>query len=121
MRFEIGSAGLKSSSIVETIVAVLILLISFALGMMIYNNVMQSTYADIKSRANLEQGMVADSLIQAGHFEKELFKRNDLSYEVNYKAQVGYPELLVMELQCFDGSGQRLSGISKLIRRRDEE
>lgn len=121
MQVTIGIKGLKSSSIIETIVAVLILLISFALGMMIYNKVMQSTYADVRLRANLEQGLVADSLIQAGTFKHELFKRHDLSFEVNYKAQEGYPELLVMDLQCFDGAGVKLSGITKIIRRGDGE
>ncbi len=111
---------LKSSSIIETIVAVLILLLSFAAGIAIYNQVLLSTYSGIQLRANLEQGLVADSLTRAGGFEPQVLERRDLRFEVAYTASEKYPGLMMMHLQGYDRSGHKLSELKRLVRGADE-
>lgn len=112
---------LRSSSIIETIVAVLILLLSFSAGMVLYNQVLQSTYSGIKLRANLEQGLIADSLVNAGLFENGQASRQDMRYEWTYTRDEQYPGLLVMALQVYDEGGNKLSELKKLVRRKDGE
>jgi hypothetical protein len=111
---------LKASSIIETIVAVLILLLSFTAGMVMYNKVVQSTYSGLRLRAQLQQGFVADSLAHSGGLEDGLVEREDIRFEVNYKAHDIYPSLLVMRLQGYDLSGNKLSEVVRVVRRRDE-
>ncbi|WP_316812815.1 hypothetical protein [Pedobacter heparinus] len=110
---------LSGSSIVETIVAVLILLLSFAAGISLYNQVMLSTYSDVKLRANLEQAFVADSLLSAGGFEDQVLERGPLRFELDYKPSEAYPGLLVMQLQCYDRSGTKLSEFRRMIKTDD--
>ncbi|MBB5440943.1 hypothetical protein HDC92_004647 [Pedobacter sp. AK017] len=110
---------LNGSSIIETIVAVLILLLSFAAGISLYSQVMLSTYSDVKLRASLEQGFVADSLISAGVFEDQVLQRGELHFELGYKPVERYPGLLLMQLQCYDLSGTKLSELRRMIRRDD--
>lgn len=109
----------SGSSIVETIVAVLILLLSFAAGISLYNQVMLGTYSDVKLRANLQQAFVADSLLRAGGFEDQVLEREGLRFELDYKPSEAYPGLLVMQLQCFDRSGSKLSESRRMVRRDD--
>lgn len=110
---------LNGSSIVETIVAVLILLLSFGAGISLYNQVMLSTYSDVKLRANLEQAFVADSLIRAGGLEDQVLERDSLRFELDYKPSEAYPGLLVMRLQCYDLSGTKLSELRRMIKTDD--
>lgn len=111
---------LGASSIIETIVAVLILLLSFAAGMVMYNNVVQSTYSGLKLRAQLQQSLVADSLVCAGELQDGKVERQNIRFEVTYKAHDTYPALLVMRLQGYDLSGNKLSEVVRIIRRPDE-
>ena len=110
----------KASSIIETIVAVLILLLSFAAGIAMYNQVVLSTYSGLKLRARMEQGAVADSLVCTGRFEDGFIERQDMRFEVAYKAQDKYPALLVMRLEGYDLAGNKLSELVKMVRRPDE-
>lgn len=120
MLAKITQAKLRSSTIIETVVAVLILLISFSIGMMIYNQVMQSTYSDSRLSANLEQDLVADSLIRSGVFETQVLKRKDLSYNIDFKTDENYPNLLILTMECQDQSGTRLAQLSRIIEKADE-
>lgn len=116
------NSRLRSSSVIETIVAVLVLLLSFAAGIAIYNQVLLSTYSGIKLRANLEQGLVADSLVAAGGFDQQsqVIEKQDLRFEVVYKPSEAYPGLLMMHLQSYDLQGNKLSELRRLIREADE-
>lgn len=111
---------LRASSIIETIVAVLILLLSFAAGIAMYNQVVLSTYSGLKLRAQLEQGAVADSLACTGRFEDGFVERRDMRFKVAYEAHNKYPALLVMRLKGYDLAGNKLSELVKMVRRPDE-
>lgn len=111
----------RASSIIETIVAVLILLLSFAAGIAMYNQVVLSTYSGLKLRAKLEQGFVADSLVCAGKFEDGAVERQGMRFEVSYKAHDSYPALLVMHVEGYDLAGNKLSDLLQMVRRPDEK
>lgn len=120
MLVKITTGKIKASSIIETIVAVLVLLLSFAAGMAMYNQVVLSTYSGLKLRAQLEQGLVADSLVCTGKYEDTIVERQDMRFEVTYKTQDTYPALLVMHLEGYDMAGNKLSELLQMVRRPDE-
>jgi hypothetical protein len=106
---------IKSATIMETIVAMLILMISFSAGMVIYNNILSAGVNDQAMRASLEVEFVADSLIRAGNEEAQQLSRSGLVYEVKYTADERNPGLVIMSVVCRDEQKRQLAENVRLI------
>lgn len=106
---------LKSATIMETIVAMLILMISFSAGMVIYNNILNAGVNDLAMRSALEAEFVADSLIRAGNEDAQQLSRLGLVYEVKYKADELHSGLMVMSVVCRDEHKKQLAEHVRLI------
>jgi hypothetical protein len=106
---------IKSATIMETIVAMLILMISFSAGMVIYNNILSAGVNDQAMRASLEAEFVADSLIRADNEDAQQLSRSGLVYEVKYTADERNPGLAIMSVICRDEHKKQLAENVRLI------
>jgi hypothetical protein len=106
---------LKSATIVETIVALLILMISFSAGMVIYNRILSTGINDLKMNAELTAGVIADSLHRAGTFNDQRIQKEGVVYEVAFVNDQRYPELKVLKVICTDENNKPLAVYSRLI------
>lgn len=117
MSVRIKDLKLKSATVVETVIALLILMISFSAGMVIYTRVMTSGVNNEQLRAENELMFMMDSLSVSGHFEPVRLTRNNNIIEVTYSEDEQFPGLLLMTASCTDEQGvvslTRLKWVSK--------
>jgi hypothetical protein len=106
---------IKSATIMETIVAMLILMISFSAGMVIYNNILNAGVNDQALHAGLEAEFVADSLVRIGNRGEHQLSRSGLLYEVKYTADERNPDLMIMSVVCRDEHQKQLAEKVRLI------
>lgn len=111
----------KASTIMEAIVAALILLIGFSLGMVIYNRVLQSSWSAVALRCGLEQQVLADSLSSAGEQRDQVIAKDGLRFEVSFKASEAYKGLQQMQIKALDPAGKTLSLLNRIIPMKDEK
>lgn len=114
MLVKIKAAKLKSATIVETIVAMLILMISFGCGMVIYNKILGAGINDQAMRAETETSFVADSLARTGDTSDRQLLRWGRTYQVKYTIERQYPGLKRMQVICREGN-QQLAEVYRLI------
>ncbi|WP_285060248.1 hypothetical protein [Pedobacter ginsengisoli] len=99
----------------ETIAAMLILMISFSAGMVIYNNILGAGVNDLAMHSGLEAEFIADSLIRSGNMEAQQLSRSGLVYEVKYTADQRNPGLVIMSVVCRDEHKKQLAENVRLI------
>jgi len=96
---------LRSATIIETVVALLILLISFSAGMVIYNKIIGAGINAEELRAASSAEFIADSLSHAGVQEDQLLQGNGGHlFEVRYTADPQRPGLTILKVVCRDSS-----------------
>lgn len=96
---------LRSATIIETVVALLILMISFSAGMVIYNKVIGAGINAEGLRAASSAEFIADSLLMTGAREDQvLSEREGHLFEVKYTADPLRPGLMIMRVICRDSS-----------------
>lgn len=99
----------------ETIVAMLILMISFSAGMVIYNNILNAGVNDQALQGGLEAEFVADSLVSVGNEDAQQLSRSGLVYEVKYTTDERNPNLRIMHVVCRDEHQKQLAENIRLI------
>ena len=115
MPFKLTAYKIRSSTLFETIVALLILMISFSSGMVIYQKVM----AGKPNAQHLSIGIVgdrmADSLQNVRDYSSRTLKINDFNADLNYHLHSEFPELRIMVLAFYNADGRVLWKTERLI------
>lgn len=109
MQVKLKDIKLKAATLIETIIALLILMISFYAGIVIYTRVMLNGINNEQLRANAELIFLADSLNVAKNSEPLILVRNQKVYQFGYTTDERYAELLLMRMTCADEKGLRLA------------
>jgi hypothetical protein len=121
MQIRMINAMLKSSTVVETIVALLVLMISFSAGMVIYNKVLISGVNAKNMRNDNELVFLMDSLVTAAAEEPARILRPSGAFESSYLADERFPGLLLMEMKWIGTNGVIVAKRQKWIRRNEED
>lgn len=106
---------LKASSVLETIIAALVILLSFSAGMMLYHKTLHSGWSGLKTRAVFESSRLADSLAQAPEKSDQEIVRTAIRYEVRFEQDERFEDLLYLHLAAYDRSGQYLYELNRMI------
>jgi len=106
---------LKSATIIETVIALLILMISFSAGMVIYNRIIASGVNDLEMKAGLEAEFIADSLGMTGNREDMEIVRPEYTCQVRYSSSEGYPSLIRMSVTALDANHKVVAADIRLI------
>jgi membrane protein YdbS with pleckstrin-like domain len=115
MLVEITHYKLKASSILETIIAALVILLSFSAGMMLYHKTLHSSWSTVKMTAVFEASGLADSLAHAPeHMDQEIL-REEIKYEVTFAEDERFEGLLRLRIRGYDRSGFQLSELNRMI------
>ena len=120
MPVRINDTKLKSATVMETIIALLILMISFSAGMVIYTKVMTSGVSNEQLRADNELMFVMDSLSMVGHFEPVRLIRKNKVVEVVYSPDEEFTGMLLMSAICTDEKGQVVVKRLKWVKKYEE-
>ncbi len=106
-----------ASSILEVVVAMVIIVVVFGLAMMIYTNVMRMSLSEQKIKA---QGILQEKLIQAEHEKNPVNKSLDTAgLHIEQQVDVYVNDTLVnkISLTAYDGNQQKIAMLHKLIPR----
>ncbi|TCC99769.1 hypothetical protein [Pedobacter psychroterrae] len=109
MQVRIKDIKLKSATIVETIIALLILMISFSAGMVIYTKVLTTGVNNGQLRADAEARFLMDSLSTARNTEPARLVRQKSVFELSYVVDERFPGMLLMKMTGTDEKGQVLT------------
>jgi hypothetical protein len=110
----------KASTVLEAIVAALILLLSFSAGIVIYNKVMLSGRSSLALGASYSQKALADSLIRISEFPVGALHRDELTYSITLRDYPVSGGLQVLEIITTDQSGKKLAELRRIIPKRHE-
>ena len=112
---QVYSMRLKATSIVESITAMVIILLSFGVGMMIYMNVLRSEKLISKARANLILNQVLSKTKEEKSFKNE--KMNNEHIRI-IKSVSNYPDALkahAIKLEAFNTKGEFILVIKEIV------
>jgi len=111
----LASRKLKSSTMIETLVALVILMIAFAFGMVIFMKV-TTTGGNGKTMRIVNQcQFLADSLINADEKKDMHLLQNGISYKVQFE-KGRRQGTLIMNIQAEDLKGKLITEYHQLIR-----
>jgi len=106
---------LAAATIIETVVALLIVMISFSAGLVIYNRIISTGVNDQQLHAGLQTVVVADSLLQVTDIQDQQLISGGQHFTIRYSA-AQFPGLMLMKVICTDGNGQQLAEQIRLIK-----
>jgi hypothetical protein len=105
----------KASTVLEAIVAALILLLSFSAGIVIYNKVMLSGRSSAALGASYSQRALADSLIRTSKFPIGELRRAELTHSITLQNYPVLSGLQVLEIITTDQTGKKLTELRRII------
>jgi len=115
MLAELKSKKIAAATIVETVIALLILMISFASGMVIYGQIVASGVKQQHLQASMETELVLDSLLAAGQREGEVLRFSGRRIKLELRADERFTGAQVVQATCRDSEGNVLAAITKLV------
>lgn len=120
MQNEITGLKLKSATIVETIIALLILMFSFSAGMVIYTKLFANGINASELRADAELLFLMDSLCSSENIIPIKLVKNEHLFELQYFPYQGFPQLLLITMTCKDSNGATIRKRFRLITNREK-
>lgn len=106
---------LKATSIVESITAMVIILISFGVGMMIYMNVLRSEKLISKAKANLILNQVLGKTIEEKAFKNEKINKGNLRIIRSVSNYPDAPDAYAIKLEAFNMKEESILVIKEII------
>lgn len=105
---------ITSSTLVEVIVAMVVLAIAFSVGIMIYFNILtgSGSYRSFETSLILKQ--IATETINDKSYIDETIEISDLTIQKSIKAYNGSKKIMVLELHAID-QNQKEHGIQKQL------
>lgn len=118
MLAELKHKKLGSATLVETLVALLILMISFSCGMAIYQKLLDAGMSETALGHSDRMQLIADSLEAVEAQRDVVLKFREGSYEVRYVASPQYAGTVLMRVVCVDDAGRQLAVLNRFIKMR---
>lgn len=107
---------LKGSTLVETLVAMIIVMLAFGIGLLIYLNVIQSSGAQQKLNAQLQMNKIAIETKDKNLFVDEEDTTGTMKIIKTIQPySAGSDKLKLLKIEAFDGNGKKLAEREELI------
>lgn len=106
----------KGSTLIETLVAMIIVMLAFGLGLMIYLNVIQSSGTQQKIQAQLEMNRISlESNVQNLFTDEEYSTGSMKIVKTIHPSGAGSDQLKLMRMEAFNGSGKKIAEREELV------
>ena len=102
-------------TIVESMTAMLLIVLSFGIGMMIYLNILSSEQVVARTRANLILHQVVEQTRLQNRYIDETLEIEGLLIEKQISDYGALPDNYLLHLQAFDGRDQLLGEIKQVL------
>lgn len=106
---------IRSATLIETIIALLILMIAFSAGMMIFLRIVSSGVNDSKSSAGMEAEFLADSLANEHTYQSLQLAKGGNIFRVNYSTDQKHQGLIILSVSVSDSSEIQLAEHTRYI------
>lgn len=106
---------LKSSTMIETLVALVILMIAFSFGMVIFLKVTTTGSSGKRMRTSNRCKFLADSLTLADERRDMMVFQDGITYKISFKPDAQQPEILIMDVLAEDTKGDQITQYQQLI------
>ncbi|HEY8402745.1 MAG TPA: hypothetical protein VIK89_15860 [Cytophagaceae bacterium] len=110
----------NASTLLEVVVAMVLIMVVFGIGLMSYMNIMKSSYNFQKLRASQETERIATATKKEKTFVDQAYETETVSYYKSIKKYEGQSNLILLEVEAVDRSNQQLALRRELILLDDE-
>lgn len=109
--------SIRGSTLIETLVAMIIVMLAFGIGLMIYLNVIQSSGVQQKLNAQLQMNRIAIETKDKNLFVDEEDTTGTMKIIKTIQPySAGSDKLKLMKIEAFDGNGKKLGERKELIK-----
>lgn len=109
------NAKVKASTILEVIIAMVVILVVFGIAMMIYANVTQSSLSVKKIKAEAILKEYLQNAEKADENTTQTFTADDLRIEQQVKSYDNEKKLIEIDLAAYDANQQQVAELHKVI------
>lgn len=106
---------IKAGSIVEVVVALVIIMTVFALSLMIYIKIIGSSYSSRKLWVNSKLKEVANQIKEEHIFKDDIINEDELTINVTIKPYAQSSDLILLELEAKDLNGMKLYDYKEIV------
>lgn len=107
---------LKASTLVETLVAMIIVMLAFGIGLMIYLNVIQSSGVQKRLNANLQMNQIAIEAVSKNLLADDEYKLETMKIVKTVQPySSGSDKLKLLTIVAFDGNNKKIGERKELV------
>lgn len=115
---KIATAKVSGSTLIEVVIATVIIMAVFTVAMGIFIKVTQSGYSTSRTSAREQMQYMIDQSIRDRNYEDETRELDSIDYEKKVLPYPGYDDLLLMQIEARQGA-TIIGKLSKIFRRED--
>ena len=115
----IGSRKLRASTLVEVLIAMVIIMAVFVTGIAIYTNVTQSGFSTSRLKAQQEMQKIINESISLKDWEAQELDADSILYKKTVSSYAGYPDLLLIEVKAVQ-NGRELGELRQIVKGKEE-
>lgn len=122
MLAKLVSQKLASATVIETVIALLILMISFSAGMSITGGITEAGVSDLALRADAEIEFIADSLAGSNQREETMrIQKPDQLIEIGYEGDSLHTGVILMKITSTAQNGKLLAKTERIIKNHEQK
>ncbi|MNT07779.1 hypothetical protein D3C72_1424960 [compost metagenome] len=106
---------IRAGSLVEVVVALVIIMTVFALSLMIYIKIMGASFSGRKLWANSKLKEVANQVKKEHRFKDDTINEDELIIDITVKPYPQSSDLILLELEAKDLNGIRLNEYKEIV------
>ncbi|WP_407427535.1 hypothetical protein [Arcticibacter sp.] len=116
---KITTAKVSGSTLIEVVIATVIILAVFTVAIGIFTKVTQSGYSVSRTSARQQMEAIIDQSIRDQDYEDEILEADSIDYEKSVVPYSGYDDLLLLKVEARQGA-TTIGKIQKIVRREEQ-
>ncbi len=108
-------ARLKATTLIESMVAMILIVVSFGIGMMIYFNVLNGTRLQQKMQAELLLNTVLENTKKTSSFVEEAIELNGLIVTKETSPYRSYDNVRLLHLKAYDQKSNFIIDLKEVV------
>ncbi|PRY48078.1 hypothetical protein B0I27_11612 [Arcticibacter pallidicorallinus] len=116
---KIATAKVSGSTLIEVVIATVIILVVFTLAIGIFTKVTQSGYSVSRTLAHQQMESIIDQSIRNQDYEDEVLEADSINYEKIVVLYSGYDDLLLLQVEASQGT-TKIGKLRKIVRREEQ-
>lgn len=106
---------LKATTLVESMVAMTLIVVSFGIGMSIHLNVLNGSQVEQKTQAHALLVNVLEGSRKTMSFEEETIEEGGMLVTKAFSPYPGFQNAYLLELKAFDGNSNFITEVKEVI------